>query len=1397
MKVKKYLSLFLTAAMVLGSLPATAWADEPIPAGENGVAETTTETPTTQDPSGSGSDSLTDLTTGDTTGGTTPGDTAGTTTGATTPGDAAGTTTGATTPGDAAGTTTGATTPGDAAGTTTGATTPGDATGTTTEDTATATTPDGPVSAVTLPAVLGEGETTSPYPSAATEATVASVVSITADDVTYYFDSMATAVEEAKDGDTLVLYQNSNGEGFTVSEKDLTIDLNDNTYTVNTGSITVSNAAVTFTDSGSNGTIFLNDVNGSIEIVGNTKANGEAISSQVNIEDGTFTGGTTGSAYIIYLLGKGATLNMTGGEVLCEYANTTTGENGLPYDGGFAISGNGTRNKDENRGGITINISGGTVSSTNDVAIYLPCENTTTISGDAVIEGRTGIEINSGNLTISGGTIRSTYETGTRHYKTSGDGSYNFGTALAIVSKGTQDPVNGYYGHMNINITGGTLESPFRAVDIYNLPGVQASELREDFIDSIQISGATLIGGTKEGQGAIVADTQKNFITSGQVNTDLTDTGYFSDDYRCVKENESDPYYTIKQIQGLQADVSASGGTATGTISGSFSETENGENVEGDAQDVIINAKTEGTVTKTELTITEKAAQSLADASSVQTVSIQTNNGTLSFNQEALSAMASANDTLTLKVEETSAGSFETAYELTLVDSQDRPAFTSGNVTATLSAGKLSDGPAYVYYLGANDVPLEEYEGTVSGGEVTVTLNHFSTYGITGTKRDTAVADVNGTLYTDLKEAITAANDSQDATVTVKLLAGVVVDSDGASENTGVFNITRSMTIDGQTHTVKASDAFTTEQKVHVFNITADDVEMKNITIDGNNKAQHGVHAYVATGIQLTNVTSIHNRGYGVVVNTSKVTADELYTSDNGWGGVNVDTRTTTTGNASFTMISGTLSDANALYVENTDTADTSATIINGGTFKGEVHLKDNITGATLTVKGGTFMESMADYADKDTFLYEVEKGSTFSYYKDAAEALNAAGTSGTVTTVGGQNIQQENRKTITFVFTSSLKKEIKVNITNGSVSVTMPEASRSNYRFLGWQKDADEDTLYQADASVSVSDNTTFTAQWKKKSTDDDDSSSSSGGGGSSSYNTYNISIDEVENGTITLSDDDAKKGEEVTITVTPDKGYEVESVSVTTSNNEIVDVETASDGTYTFTMPGRDVLVTATFTEVVKEEITMPDYTDVEEDAWYYDYVVYMVENGYMTGTSDTTFEPNTNLTRAMIAQILCNIEDGTASATSAFTDVAADQWYTNAINWAAEQNLVSGYGDGTFEPNDPITKEQMAVILYQYAVYKGYDVSASNNLSAFTDASSVSSWALPYVQWAVGAGVMSGMGNGQLNPTGTATRAEIATMMALYLQTDFTPAADVETEETVAEDTEETTETTEEAE
>ena len=209
------------------------------------------------------------------------------------------------------------------------------------------------------------------------------------------------------------------------------------------------------------------------------------------------------------------------------------------------------------------------------------------------------------------------------------------------------------------------------------------------------------------------------------------------------------------------------------------------------------------------------------------------------------------------------------------------------------------------------------------------------------------------------------------------------------------------------------------------------------------------------------------------------------------------------------------------------------------------------------------------------------------------------------------------------------------------------------------------------------------------------------------------------------------------------------------------------------------------------------MTDYTDVEEDAWYYDYVVYMVENGYMTGTSDTTFEPNTNLTRAMIAQILCNIEDGTASATSAFTDVAADQWYTNAINWAAEQNLVSGYGDGTFGPNDPITREQMAVILYQYAVYKGYDVSASNNLSAFTDASSVSSWALPYVQWAVGAGILSGMGNGQLNPTGTATRAEIATMMALYLQTDFTPAADVETEETVAEDAEETTETTEEAE
>jgi len=177
---------------------------------------------------------------------------------------------------------------------------------------------------------------------------------------------------------------------------------------------------------------------------------------------------------------------------------------------------------------------------------------------------------------------------------------------------------------------------------------------------------------------------------------------------------------------------------------------------------------------------------------------------------------------------------------------------------------------------------------------------------------------------------------------------------------------------------------------------------------------------------------------------------------------------------------------------------------------------------------------------------------------------------------------------------------------------------------------------------------------------------------------------------------------------------------------------------------------------------------YTDVDKVAWYYEAVEYVLEKGLFVGTSDTTFSPNTVMSRAMLVTVLWRLEGEPAvSSTNSFTDVAADAWYAKPVIWANANNIVSGYGDGLFGPNDNITREQMAAILNRYASFRGYDVSATNNLAAYTDASHVSDWALVSMKWAVGEKLITGMTTTTLVPQGNATRAQVASILMRYIE------------------------------
>ncbi|OUN41002.1 hypothetical protein B5G26_12735 [Anaerotignum lactatifermentans] len=185
--------------------------------------------------------------------------------------------------------------------------------------------------------------------------------------------------------------------------------------------------------------------------------------------------------------------------------------------------------------------------------------------------------------------------------------------------------------------------------------------------------------------------------------------------------------------------------------------------------------------------------------------------------------------------------------------------------------------------------------------------------------------------------------------------------------------------------------------------------------------------------------------------------------------------------------------------------------------------------------------------------------------------------------------------------------------------------------------------------------------------------------------------------------------------------------------------------------------------------EETETISFLDVKENDWFYEAVSYAVENGLMSGMSEDIFAPNTPLTREMLAVVLYNVE-GQPESTEAntFTDVKGDMWYTDAILWANENGIVAGYDNSAYGVGDLITREQFATILYRYAQFKGYDTTQGGMaVREFSDYENISDYARPAMAWAVNAGIMGGMDDGTLMPQGKATRAEAATMLMNFCE------------------------------
>ena len=261
-----------------------------------------------------------------------------------------------------------------------------------------------------------------------------------------------------------------------------------------------------------------------------------------------------------------------------------------------------------------------------------------------------------------------------------------------------------------------------------------------------------------------------------------------------------------------------------------------------------------------------------------------------------------------------------------------------------------------------------------------------------------------------------------------------------------------------------------------------------------------------------------------------------------------------------------------------------------------------------------------------------------------------------------------------------------------------------------------------------------------------------------------YRITVEATQGGTVTADPTAAKAGATVTLTPAPEEGYEVGEVTVTDRFGNAVEVTENADGTYTFTMPNGQVSVNVTFVEMEAEPLP---FTDVKEGDWFHDAVRYVYDNGLMEGVGDGQFAPNATTNRAMVVTILYRLAgEPDVSGDVGFADVESGLWYSNAVLWAAEKGIVNGISETEFAPAGDLTREQLATVLYRYAESMGFDVSASVDLSGFPDAGDIQSYATQALSWAVAEGLLQGFEDDSLQPGGTATRAQIATILMRFL-------------------------------
>ena len=604
---------------------------------------------------------------------------------------------------------------------------------------------------------------------------------------------------------------------------------------------------------------------------------------------------------------------------------------------------------------------------------------------------------------------------------------------------------------------------------------------------------------------------------------------------------------------------------------------------------------------------------------------------------------------------------------------------------------------------------------------------------------------------------------SQTADVSLKIVV-----SQGTSTITGTGGIRVESTTGNASLSIKGSGSLDVEPKGSNSGITLCSSKNTNLDIDGadvtaSSPAQHGVYLISSTDASSTSTITVNN--------------GSLTTGGNGnvgiyyyWSG------TSNAGTSSLTVSGNAVVDTrnSQIMAQNKETvvqvgagSDGNGGIVfdgKSGTVYGDVTLQENLTigeGETLTVPEGSSLNCNEKLTNNGTILAsggtvsgQLKNGTTVTTPSITGQPQNKKVTAGetaefSVTATAGS-------ETPTYQWQQSTDSGSNwtdiSGATSASYTINSTTISMSGYQYRCVVKSASGVSVISSAATLTV------TALPEPEPEPEPTPPP---------YipPTYAVTTPETTGGTVEVSPSRASSGRRVTITTQPAPGYELESLTVLDSRGNEIALTDKGGGKYTFTMPASRVTVEASFTPA-----PLP-FEDVAPGAWYESAVRYAYFHNIMEGMRETEFAPATALTRAMAVQILYNLEGqpdiSGENLGYPYEDVDAQAWYGDAVYWARITGVATGYGDGTFQPGDSITRQEFAQMLYNYAKYKGYDLSAEGDLSQFPDSESVADWAEAAMRWANGNELINGHDDGTLEPDGTATRAQAASILMKFDQ------------------------------